>query len=162
MSLNWPFGPHRDFGCAWATSLPNQATAKETAVKCPLKPNISTYHKVIFVCLVPIKLRWPKSLEGRLTGSKARTRHFYGTHIGSRCCPPHPISRQRGALTCFSLPQWGNPHFGLVSGPLEAERGQSTRSVCCSAAMWVWIGCLAQPGCSLAVVGYICLTVFAK
>lgn len=77
VALNWLVASHGGFGCAWATPLPNQATAKEAAVNSPLQPNISTYyHKVIFVCLVPIKSCRPKSLEGRLTAGKMRTGHF--------------------------------------------------------------------------------------
>lgn len=75
---------------------------------------------------------------------------------------PTPISRQRGALTCSSLPQWGNPHFGLVPGPCGAERWQSARSVCSSAATQVWIGCLTQPWCLFAVIFCIYMTVIPQ
>lgn len=115
MALNWLVGPHRDFGRAWATSPPNQATVKETAINCPLQPNISTYyHKVIFVCLVPIKSCRPKSLKGRLTGSKMRTGHFYGMQIGSRCEPPLPP-----LPPCF--PPEGCAHLFLITSMGESS-----------------------------------------
>lgn len=154
MALNWLVGSHRGFGCAWATSLPNQATAKETAVNCPLQPNISIYyHKVIFVCLVPIKSCRPKGLEGCLTGSKTRKGHFYGEQSGSRCfLDPPPTSPPEGGTHLFLITAMGESSLWTrVPGPCGAGRRQSPRTVCSSAAMWVWIGCVTQPACLLAV-----------
>lgn len=122
MALNWLVGSHRGFGCAWATSLPNQAIAKEAAVNSPLQPNISTYyHKVIFVCLVPIKSCRHKSPEGRLTASKTRTGHFYGAQSGSRCFQSPPARPS-------SLPEEG-AHLFLITAMGESSLWTSSWSL---------------------------------
>lgn len=92
---------------------------------CPLQPNISTYyHKVIFVCLVPIKSCRPKGLEGRLTGSKTRTGHFYGEQSGSRCFldPPPPTSPPEGGTHLFLITAMGESSLWTSSWSLWGRK----------------------------------------